>query len=503
MNKTSYPAVLAFMLMILLSAGSAESAKIFLMPDSVILTNPIGTDVYLELQVDAATTNFKLFQVLIAFDATKLDASLIDAVHIQEGALFPSSGAQTVFNYRLESGNTVLVIEGLILGYGIAVNGPGTVASLTFRVIDTGRVGLDILSHDTRDVNNVPFQSDASGSVLLLNYPPTPFPLDVPPANGSVLGTACPGDSITCWWGTSRSVYAGESVRYKLEVSSLPTFTPPTTVTRDNLTDTLAKVPVTQGGKYYWRVTARGTIHNWTRLSTPPLDSFAFVITPDPDADGKATPCDNCPTAANANQQDTDGDGDGDACDNCVTISNPDQADSDADGVGNACDNCPTVANTNQADSDADGFGDACDNCRLISNPNQADADADNVGDVCDNCPSVPNTNQADGDGDGVGHACDNCPLVPNPDQADQDQDGIGDVCDGCCLMLTGNADGDANDVVDISDLSVLVDYLFFGGSISACFQENDVDRSGSVDISDLQKLIDFLFFGANLPACP
>ncbi|MEW6051796.1 MAG: T9SS C-terminal target domain-containing protein [Candidatus Zixiibacteriota bacterium] len=72
-----------------------------------------------------------------------------------------------------------------------------------------------------------------------------------------------------------------------------------------------------------------------------------------------------------------------------------------------------------------------------------------------------------------------------------------------CCTGNTGNVDGDPGDLVDISDLSAMVDFLFFGGSISSCFQENDVDNSASVDISDLQALIDFLFFGASLPACP
>jgi hypothetical protein len=72
-----------------------------------------------------------------------------------------------------------------------------------------------------------------------------------------------------------------------------------------------------------------------------------------------------------------------------------------------------------------------------------------------------------------------------------------------CCTGSTGNVDGDAAGVVDISDLSAMVDYLFFSGSISSCTEENDVDASGSIDISDLQALIDFLFFGASLPSCP
>jgi len=72
----------------------------------------------------------------------------------------------------------------------------------------------------------------------------------------------------------------------------------------------------------------------------------------------------------------------------------------------------------------------------------------------------------------------------------------------GCCIGTTGNVDGDGAGVVDISDLSAMVDYLFFSGSISSCFEENDVDASGSIDISDLQALIDFLFFSMSLPSC-
>ncbi|MEW6050428.1 MAG: sialidase family protein [Candidatus Zixiibacteriota bacterium] len=75
-------------------------------------------------------------------------------------------------------------------------------------------------------------------------------------------------------------------------------------------------------------------------------------------------------------------------------------------------------------------------------------------------------------------------------------------LIESCCNGTTGNVDGDPGDLVDISDLSAMVDYLFFGGAISDCAEENDVDKSLSVDISDLQLLIDFLFFGASLPNC-
>ncbi len=72
-----------------------------------------------------------------------------------------------------------------------------------------------------------------------------------------------------------------------------------------------------------------------------------------------------------------------------------------------------------------------------------------------------------------------------------------------CCTGVTGNIDGDLADIVDITDLSVLVDYLFGSGALSSCASENDVDSSGSVDISDLTLIVDFLFGGAGLPGCP
>lgn len=77
--------------------------------------------------------------------------------------------------------------------------------------------------------------------------------------------------------------------------------------------------------------------------------------------------------------------------------------------------------------------------------------------------------------------------------------------CTPCCIDRTGNVDGDLQDMVDISDLSVLVTHLFAGGAISECPEENNVDASwdGSVDIADLSRLVDFLFYSQGLPFCP
>ncbi len=84
-----------------------------------------------------------------------------------------------------------------------------------------------------------------------------------------------------------------------------------------------------------------------------------------------------------------------------------------------------------------------------------------------------------------------------------------------CCMgAIRGNVDMDGGDVIDISDLVYLVDYMFIGGPAPACAEEANIDgsccASGSseslsdIDISDLVYLVDYMFNdGSAPPPCP
>jgi choice-of-anchor B domain-containing protein len=65
------------------------------------------------------------------------------------------------------------------------------------------------------------------------------------------------------------------------------------------------------------------------------------------------------------------------------TVAPPPPPDADTDTVPDATDNCPMAANAEQEDGDADTVGDACDNCPMDANPEQGDADEDGEGDAC------------------------------------------------------------------------------------------------------------------------
>ncbi|MDH4035201.1 MAG: hypothetical protein OEV80_15525, partial [candidate division Zixibacteria bacterium] len=103
------------------------------------------------------------------------------------------------------------------------------------------------------------------------------------------------------------------------------------------------------------------------------------------------------------------------------------------------------------------------------------------------------------------------CIDAGHPDSQYDDSDGSrGDI--GAipfvihCVGIRGNVDYDPGDVIDISDLVYLVDFMFSGGPEPVCFDEADIDGSGvePIDIADLVYLVDYMFTGGPPPAaCP
>ena len=66
----------------------------------------------------------------------------------------------------------------------------------------------------------------------------------------------------------------------------------------------------------------------------------------------------------------------------------------------------------------------------------------------------------------------------------------------GCCVGLTGNVDNDPDGVVDIGDVSLLIDYLYITHPPLACPEEANIDGDpdGIIDIGDLTWLINYLY---------
>ncbi len=77
-------------------------------------------------------------------------------------------------------------------------------------------------------------------------------------------------------------------------------------------------------------------------------------------------------------------------------------SDTDLDGVCGAVDNCPTLANAGQEDGDDDGVGDVCDNCVDIANPRLG-----TQGEPTQESFQNTTGGQLDDDRDGFGNQCD------------------------------------------------------------------------------------------------
>jgi hypothetical protein len=97
---------------------------------------------------------------------------------------------------------------------------------------------------------------------------------------------------------------------------------------------------------------------------------------------------------------------------------------------------------------------------------------------------------------------------------ADADNDGMVDLVsannagnsisvlsNSCCIGITGNVDGDPDGLVDIGDLTALINYLYIPPNPEPpCLEEGNVDGDpeGLIDVGDLTALISYLYIPPN-----
>ncbi len=95
-------------------------------------------------------------------------------------------------------------------------------------------------------------------------------------------------------------------------------------------------------------------------------------------------------------------------------------------------------------------------------------------------------------------------PLFSTNAKPQADINCAADIAGCCCRGDRGNVDCDFNDMVDIVDLTLLIDHLYLTLEPLPSNDEANTDGEGTIDISDLTRLIDHLFISQrSLPDCP
>lgn len=276
----SYLSSLIVGLGLTITALGARAQTISLDPNIEYITTGVGTEFVLELKVDAAVTSMRSFTYYVDFDGAKLDT-----VEVTEGPLFPSSGGTTYF-FKYIVGDTSLQLEGTVFGAGLDVSGPGVLATIRIKTLDTGYVNMAVEDHRIRDINANLISSTAEGAEIYIDIPPDEFNL-VSPVGGETV-SRFPGETFDFTWNSSSSLYPGDNVEYTLTYARDPAFVVGATSV-SGLTDTVYSLLVDglTSAKYYWNVTAQSSLYGFDRVSTPAYDSldFMFAVTEPTDFD--------------------------------------------------------------------------------------------------------------------------------------------------------------------------------------------------------------------------
>jgi hypothetical protein len=70
----------------------------------------------------------------------------------------------------------------------------------------------------------------------------------------------------------------------------------------------------------------------------------------------------------------------------------------------------------------------------------------------------------------------------------------LGHVTGSCCTGMTGNVDCDPTGLVDIADLTMLIDFLYISLQPPCCMDAAQIDGPELPDIGDLTMLIDYMY---------
>ncbi len=270
----SYLSGLVVAVLVIITALGARAQTIYLDPPVEYVTTGIGAEFELELRVDTAVTSMRSFTYYVDFDA-----SMIDTVFVSEGPLLPSSGSMSYF-FKYIVGDTSLQLEGMVMGAGVDVAGPGVLATIRIRTLDTGYVNMAVAQHRIRDVNADLITSTAEGAEIFIDIPPEEFNL-VSPIGGETV-SRFPGEEFDITWNSSSTVYPGDGIEYTLVYALDPGFTIGTT-TIGGLVDTVYTVQANDliTSQYFWYVVANSSLYGFERRSTPTYDSlyFSFGVT--------------------------------------------------------------------------------------------------------------------------------------------------------------------------------------------------------------------------------
>jgi len=98
--------------------------------------------------------------------------------------------------------------------------------------------------------------------------------------------------------------------------------------------------------------------------------------------------------------------------------------------------------------------------------------------------------------GDTIDFQYNGIPVIPNPivtwTAFGDNIPLVGFKYDTLCCLSRGDLNND--NIIDISDLVFLINYMFLEGPSPVCLMDADMNDDGGIDISDLMYLIDYMF---------